>query len=376
MSLKLEHILDTYAFNAQQKNQLRIADTKKLDLDYLANPLLDWEQMREIIICMEFGIDPTPLCNPNIPSEDLEKLREHLFKLNGVWEQAQEDISRKRTKRIVFTITAAIILSAIIGLVYANREYIGYYLEDLELELKTDRIEISTNDAFVASEYIKKYDKDLELKLPTLKSDIPGEYNLTYTISNSVKSVSKHLIVIVQDTTSPTIELKQHSLEITADTNVDFKDYISKANDNVDGDVKEKVEISNIPDTSKAGRYTVTYSVKDAAGNTGQATLFVTIVSKPIKEPEMPSNSGTYASGNANTPSVSVPVPEKPSTPTKIIVSAAEKKFYNANPLVAKEEAVAYAKSMLAAKKANGYDCNPIYDQTTNLAIGYVVTFY
>lgn len=62
--------------------------------------------MREIVLAMEFGLDPAPLCNPNISSEAMENIRIHLFKNQGVYENAKFDIHLKRTRIITVIIFA------------------------------------------------------------------------------------------------------------------------------------------------------------------------------------------------------------------------------------------------------------------------------
>lgn len=91
---KLDELLSTYAYDTRQKNQLRMADEKGLDLDMIKNPLYDWEQMREIALAMEYGLDPSPLCDPTISSESMENIRIHLFENQGVFENAKAVIIR------------------------------------------------------------------------------------------------------------------------------------------------------------------------------------------------------------------------------------------------------------------------------------------
>ena len=50
----------------------------------------------------------------------------------------------------------------------------------------------------------------------------------------------------------------------------------------MDGDLTAQITSTNDVDTTVAGSYTVTYSVSDAAGNTGTATRTVTVVSVPV----------------------------------------------------------------------------------------------
>jgi len=54
--------------------------------------------------------------------------------------------------------------------------------------------------------------------------------------------------------------------------------------DEVDGDITNKVTVSGSPDTSKAGKYTVKYSVTDSSNNTGYAERKVVVYKKTDKK--------------------------------------------------------------------------------------------
>ncbi len=62
----------------QQKMQLKKADDEGLDLSYMCDPRYDWEQMKEIRLCLSQGINPTPFCHPDIPSEQMKGMRQGL----------------------------------------------------------------------------------------------------------------------------------------------------------------------------------------------------------------------------------------------------------------------------------------------------------
>lgn len=66
--------------------------------------------------------------------------------------------------------------------------------------------------------------------------------------------------------------------------------------DNVDGDVTEKIVITGEADTSKEGTYTLTYTVKDAAGNEASAERTVTVAKKSTSKKG--GNSGNGTTGN------------------------------------------------------------------------------
>ena len=46
--VKLDELFETYAYDARQKTQLRLADEKGLDISKMKDPKFNWEQMREI----------------------------------------------------------------------------------------------------------------------------------------------------------------------------------------------------------------------------------------------------------------------------------------------------------------------------------------
>lgn len=74
------------------------------------------------------------------------------------------------------------------------------------------------------------------------------------------------------------------------------------ATDDRDGDLTSKIETIGSVDTKKAGTYKITYTVKDAAGNTATATRTV-IVKEDKKPEEKPTN--TVDGGNNTTNEIS-----------------------------------------------------------------------
>jgi hypothetical protein len=53
------------------------------------------------------------------------------------------------------------------------------------------------------------------------------------------------------------------------------------ASDDVDGDITSKIVTTGVVDTATPGLYTLTYSVTDAAGNTGSASRVVSVTAAP-----------------------------------------------------------------------------------------------
>ena len=107
--------------------------------------------------------------------------------------------------------------------------------------------------------------------------NIVGTYTVTYDVKDSagnnanqiVRIViieSKPIIVVPSDTTKPIITLLGDST-ITITKGSAYTDAGAKASDNKDGDITNNIIINNLVDVNIVGRYTVTYDVKDSAGN-------------------------------------------------------------------------------------------------------------
>lgn len=115
-------------------------------------------------------------------------------------------------------------------------------------------------------------------------------YTTTGYVSNDKESEDKTSPTTDEDKTNPTISLVGDS-ELVVETGSKFEDPGVTATDNVDGDITSKVKKSGDVDTSKAGTYTITYSVSDNAGNTSEVKRTVKVI--PV---------ATTTTQNSNTP--------------------------------------------------------------------------
>jgi len=88
------------------------------------------------------------------------------------------------------------------------------------------------------------------------------------------------------DREPPTITLMGDNL-ITISQGSVFQEPGYKAQDNADGDITERVQVTGSVDTSRAGEYSLTYTVKDNAGNNATASRIVRVL-----EGETPSSTG------------------------------------------------------------------------------------
>lgn len=126
----------------------------------------------------------------------------------------------------------------------------------------------------------------------SVDTSTPGEYILTYTAtdaSGNQSSTTRRVTVtefVPEDTTAPVITLSGGNQTLTqGDT---WTEPGFSASDDFDGDLTSQVTVAGTVDTTKAGTYVLTYSVTDAAGNTGTANRSVTVlpaVQYPLTEP-------------------------------------------------------------------------------------------
>ena len=278
MSKTLDKLFETYAYDSRQKTQLRLADEKGLDISKMKDPKFNWEQMREISLAMEYGLTPDTLCDPEISAESMEKIRYSLMDQQSVFEDAKEEIKKKRTQRISLTIFI-MVFAFIVSVVYLmNKDTIDKYIEPVPLELTTDRVTVEYGEDIHFMDYVKYYDKSQQLTIPlNEKLKKVKDYKFVYSVTNGIKTKEKALIVSVVDNIKPTIELIQSEITLNNGEQFNPKDYIKKVEDNYDQLSADNVVINNSVDSNKDGDYEVEYQLEDQQGNVAISALIVHI---------------------------------------------------------------------------------------------------
>ncbi len=108
-----------------------------------------------------------------------------------------------------------------------------------------------------------------------------GSYKLTYSVSDvSGNTVTADRTVTVIDNVKPVFS-GVSDVTIGLYTEFNVLNGVS-ASDNNDGDITSKILTAGSVDTQKEGEYTVTYTVSDAAGNTGKVTRIITVQKIPV----------------------------------------------------------------------------------------------
>ena len=116
------------------------------------------------------------------------------------------------------------------------------------------------------------------------------------------------------DKEAPVITLKGNST-VTIKVGSTYKDAGATATDNKDGDLTSKIVTTGKVDTSKAGKYTITYTVEDAAKNKATKTRTVIVESESGSEDEPGDNTNTVEDPDSNTVTPPVTDSEEPEEP-------------------------------------------------------------
>lgn len=134
------------------------------------------------------------------------------------------------------------------------------------------------------------YDGDISSKVVitgTVNTATPGANTLTYNVSdisgNAAVTVTRTVNVVI-DGVKPIITLIGAN-PMTVERTGTFTDPGASATDNVDGNISASITKTGSVDTSKVGAYTITYNVKDKAGNAATPvtrTVNVVDTKKPV----------------------------------------------------------------------------------------------
>jgi hypothetical protein len=131
----------------------------------------------------------------------------------------------------------------------------------------------------------------------SVNSSLVGSYLITYTASDIIGNTSTTTRVVnVTDQTAPLITLNGDSI-VTMPTGGSYSEAGATATDAVDGSVA--VTISGSVNTSVVGTYVLTYSAKDAGGNTAISVQRTVQVAAPLGTTYIEWLNGASASDSA-----------------------------------------------------------------------------
>ncbi len=141
---------------------------------------------------------------------------------------------------------------------------------------------MSVGDTFVEEGYYcyDNFDTDIMDKV-VINSNVdatkPGTYQITYDVTDAAGNVAEQAVrtVIVGDYKEPVITLNGDPIVFITEGEV-YEELGATAIDNVDGDITDLISIIKDVEPIYPGRYAITYTVTDSAGNS--STLFRTLI--------------------------------------------------------------------------------------------------
>ncbi len=192
----------------------------------------------------------------------------------------------KKTTAIIIAITVlfSLIVLGVFGcLVYSKYTKLDITFAYVDEANITTKIEVNTEE-FIPDEMtvtINNEDMTKLLKVDTSDLDLTklGKYNIRYYLEYKKKTYEEIKEIEVVDTTKPEIVLKGKNMVILIGEKYEEPGY--EITDNYDEDLKDKVEIRNEVDNTKAGNYKITYNVTDTSGNKANEKTREVIVKKP-----------------------------------------------------------------------------------------------
>lgn len=160
---------------------------------------------------------------------------------------------------VILIITILLLLMVIVvPFIFININLVGNKV------MKLDYGEKYSEPGFKAYMYNREITNKIKVQ-NNIKEDI-GNYYVTYSYKFLIYNIKKTRKIVVSDLSGPEISLDgDKEMSLTIDT--EYKEPGYTATDKKDGDLTERVKITNNIDTSKIGDYEVIYEVKDNAGN-------------------------------------------------------------------------------------------------------------
>ncbi len=182
-------------------------------------------------------------------------------------------------KRIVI-ISSILVITISIVLIYC------YYSIKPTIYLNgEDNITINYNDNYNdmgAKSYILGKDYSSRIKIDgEVNTNKVGTYEIKYIIKVNYLKRSNYVTrkITVVDKEAPIINLKGEK-EINIKLGSNYEENGFSAEDNVDGNITDKVKITNNIDKNKVGKYEVIYTVTDSSNNTSNIVRYVNVIEK------------------------------------------------------------------------------------------------
>ncbi len=205
----------------------------------------------------------------------------------------KNNIKRKNMIKKAIIVALAILLLSVIGIYGAKTIAENTAKPEIHL-IGAEEISLNLGETYEEQGAEAKLNEEKLTPeiMGEVDTNIPGEYTIRYTVANK-KGKNETTVerrVLVKDNIAPTIELKgEDTIKLLVGDKYEEKG--ASANDNIDGDLTNNIEILGSVDTSKPENYEIEYRIRDSAGNQATAKRKV-IVSEKKKIATTTSKSG------------------------------------------------------------------------------------
>lgn len=251
----------TYTFLQRRELALGKESLTAEALALLKDSHLNYLQMRTLRLAMEKGLSVIGAKKIAKPEIDVRMMEEYC---QLALEQKPFVIPRrKRHHRYVFL---ALLVGIALFLWIATRETPS----PLTLRLVQEQIRLPVGMRFEPERYVRRQDlpQGAVLLLPdAFTAAVPEMRLAVYEVRRGQQSVKQILKILIVDETKPELELSSFDTQCLSDEVIDWRSFIVKAYDAVDGDLRGFVSIEVINEEA------VLYQVQDRAGNRAEATL-------------------------------------------------------------------------------------------------------
>ena len=192
----------------------------------------------------------------------------------------------KKKKLLIGALSAAIVL-VIAFVVYVtcfdyHIEFSGTFDKGITVEYGK-KFDMPKIKAYEKGHFINRKGKEIKCTVDSNVDETKvGSYEIKITAKYKKQTKTQTIKVEVVDKKAPEITLTGDA-EMTVEAGSEYADPGYSAQDNYDGDITDKVNVSGDVDTSKPGDYTVKYIVSDSSDNEAEAsrTVHVTDTTAP-----------------------------------------------------------------------------------------------
>jgi len=187
-----------------------------------------------------------------------------------------------------FFIVLSVIVSIALFLVIDFIQRKNAVYKTLDVEFKIAKIEYGSN--IKVEDLVSSHIGELSVEKP-LDTYRLGHQTLNYTVSKTEErykiDVKRNfeIIVDVEDTNEPIIEIQEDTVNVYKGNDYNPKDNIVKVYDVVDGDIKD-YDIETNLNTDESGEYEVTIKAKDKNGLTSQKAYEIVVRNRVVSSSE------------------------------------------------------------------------------------------